>query len=67
VIYKSVQGDTWDSIAFKLYGDEYLMTLLMNANPELAQIVVFSANVSVNIPDKPVAVSDTLPPWRREG
>ncbi|WP_310830380.1 tail protein X [Paenibacillus pedocola] len=67
MIYKSVQGDTWDSIAFKLYGDEYLMTLLINANPELAQTVVFSGNVPVNVPDKPVDASDTLPPWRREG
>ncbi|MNP55752.1 Phage Tail Protein X [compost metagenome] len=67
MIYKSVQGDTWDSIAFKLYGDEYLMTLLISANPKLAQTVIFSGNVAVTVPDKPADVSDTLPPWKREG
>lgn len=65
-IYKTLQGDTWDGIAFKLYGDEKLMTLLINANPNYAETVVFSGYVTLVVPDKPVESSDTLPPWRRE-
>ncbi|OBZ08930.1 phage tail protein [Bacillus sp. FJAT-27264] len=66
MIYSTLQGDTWDGIAFKLYGDAHLMTILINANPNHASTVVFSANVSLVVPDKPMDTSDTLPPWRRE-
>lgn len=65
--YKTVQGDTWDGIAFNLYGDERFMTLLINANPGQVGTVVFSGNIVLSIPEKPVDASDTLPPWRMEG
>lgn len=64
--YTTLQGDTWDGIAFKLYGDAKLMTLLINANPTHVDVVIFSSNVNLNVPDKPMSASDTLPPWRRE-
>jgi phage tail protein X len=64
--YRTVQGDTWDGIAFKLYKSEQLMTLLINANPDHAGTVVFSGNVILVVPDKPLDASETLPPWRRE-
>ncbi|AIQ20727.1 tail protein [Paenibacillus sp. FSL H7-0357] len=66
MIYRTVQGDTWDSVAFQVYGDEQLMTMLMNANPNHAATVIFSRNIAINVPDKPVITSDMLPPWRRE-
>ena len=65
--YSTLQGDTWDGIAFKLYGDANLMTLLLNANPEQAKTVVFSGGVILDVPPKPADTPDTLPPWRREG
>ncbi|MEC0171171.1 tail protein X [Paenibacillus graminis] len=64
--YKTVQGDTWDGIAFNLYGDAKLMGVLINANPRHAGTVIFSGNIILSIPDKPVDASDTLPPWRME-
>lgn len=64
--YKTVQGDTWDGIAFKLYQNSYLMTLLINANPDYADVVIFSSNITLNVPDKPAEASQTLPPWRRD-
>ncbi|WP_375104052.1 tail protein X [Paenibacillus sp. RS8] len=66
MIYTTVQGDTWDGIAFKVYEQASLMTLLINANPEYVSTVVFSGGVSLNVPDKPADAADTLPPWRRE-
>ncbi|MEK4060981.1 MULTISPECIES: tail protein X [Paenibacillus] len=66
MIYRTVQGDTWDSVAFQVYGDEQLMTMLMNANPNHTETVIFSRNIAINVPDKPVITSDMLPPWRRE-
>ncbi|MBB6670507.1 tail protein X [Cohnella nanjingensis] len=67
MIYRTLQGDTWDGIAFKLYGDAKLMTLLINANPDHAQTVIFSAGVQLKAPDRPAETADDLPPWRREG
>lgn len=65
--YTTIQGDTWDGIAYKVYEQADLMTLLMSANPDLTQTVVFSGNITLTIPDKPADASDTLPPWKREG
>lgn len=67
ITYRTVQGDTWSGIAFKLFGDETLMTLLLNANPSLARITVFGGGVALNVPDKPEQTANDLPPWKREG
>ena len=32
--YKTQQGDTWDLIALRVYGDEHFMDVLINANIE---------------------------------
>mgnify|MGYP001233819632 CR=1 FL=1 len=64
--YVTVQGDMWDSIAKKTLGSEYYMDVLMEANPDYRQIVVFPANVKLVIPDvETEETPDTLPPWRR--
>lgn len=65
--YRTAQGDAWDSIAKKLYGDEYLASLLINANPKHRLTVLFSAGVILTVPDAPSSVQtvNNLPPWRR--
>lgn len=64
--YRTIQGDTWDGIAYKVAGSEMKMTTLMQANPEHIETVIFSADVILTIPEIGAATSDTLPPWRRE-
>lgn len=64
--YVTVQGDTWDLIAFKVYGSEKHMTKLIEANPEHRETVIFSANVKLNVPEIETPVPDELPPWKRE-
>jgi phage tail protein X len=63
--YKTIQGDTWDSISYKVYGSEMLFPLLMSANPEHVLVVIFDAGIILVIPDKPEEVSEDLPPWKR--
>ncbi|UHA74459.1 tail protein X [Paenibacillus sp. 481] len=63
--YVTIQGDTWDIVAHRMYGDERKMTLLMNANPDYAHIVVFGSGVKLFVPDAPIESADTLPPWKR--
>ena len=63
--YRTVQGDTWDLISYKVYETEEYMPLLMDANEEHARTVVFAANVVLQVPDKPAESSADLPPWKR--
>ncbi|MDR7318919.1 phage tail protein X [Brevibacillus nitrificans] len=64
--YTTVQGDTWDGISFKLFGTDKHMPKLIQANLLHSSTVIFSADVSLTIPNIPVAASITLPPWKRE-
>ena len=66
--YRTVQGDTWDLIALKMYskiGGEKLMDVLLEHNPEHIKTVIFSANIMLNIPDVDVPVISSLPTWKR--
>jgi len=64
--YTTTQGDAWDSIAFRLWGDERLMIELIRANREHAGVVIFSAGVVLIVPDLPeVKPAASLPPWRK--
>lgn len=64
--YSTVQGDTWDAISFKAYGEEEHVTYLMRANPDHIQTAVFSGGVTLVIPPYPVGQASGLPPWKRE-
>ena len=66
--YITVQGDTWDLIALRMYpkiGAEKLMDILLEANPDYMHTVIFPANVALNIPDVDVPVISSLPAWKR--
>lgn len=65
-IYIAESGDTWDSISFKIYEDEFKVGLLMNANKDLMYIFVFGGGERVKIPELPEDVSSSLPDWRKE-
>jgi hypothetical protein len=64
-IYIAELGDTWDSISFKIYEDEFKVGLLMNANKDLMYIFVFGGGERVKIPELPEDVSSSLPDWRK--
>ena len=38
--YRTIQGDMWDGIAFKVYGSEAYMNTLLEANQEYAHYVI---------------------------
>ncbi len=64
--YTTKQGDMWDSISFSLYGDVKYTDVLINANPELRNIYIFSAGIVINVPEVEERVTaDDLPPWKR--
>lgn len=63
--YTTIQGDTWDGIAFRLWGEERHMHRIIEANPEHADTLIFSAGVLLLLPQitPPTAKSSELPPW----
>lgn len=63
--YITIQGDMWDSIAFKLYGTENGMNTLLEANQQHADVVIFGADVVLTVPEYNKPKESTLPPWRR--
>lgn len=63
--YTTIQGDTWDGIAYKLYGDEKHMKELIEANWPVVDTLVFSAGVELKVPDLPEERSSDLPIWRQ--
>ncbi|WP_409176664.1 tail protein X [Brevibacillus fortis] len=63
--YTTIQGDMWDTIAYRVFGNEYLMTELIDANPSHRNIVLFPAGVVLTIPEIADPEPDNLPPWKR--
>ena len=64
--YRTIQGDTWDIIAFREYqglGSERLLHVLIDANPDHAGTVYFPAGVILDIPEIEIPRTNTLPPW----
>lgn len=64
--YKTVQGDTWDLIAKKQYGDEKKLDILMMNNFSLLNYVVFPAGILVDIPELPDEAQQGWPEWRNK-
>lgn len=62
-------GETFDSIALRLYGDEGYAQSLLQANPALCSILVFRGGERLKTPAAPkrqgstAAMSD-IAPWR---
>ena len=64
-IYNTIQGDTWDTISYRVYGSEFYTNELFTANPKYQNIAVFEANINIMVPDVDTAINTQLPPWLR--
>lgn len=62
--YTTIQGDMWDSIAYKLYGNEKYMGLLMQNNMELLDIFIFGVGTVLNVPELEEESEADMPSWR---
>lgn len=63
--YRTIQGDTWDMIAKKVYGAERHLDYLMASNFELLDYFIFPVGIVVKVPELPAEISEDLPSWRR--
>ena len=68
-VYKTISGDTWDLISYKLYGSEQYFHQLMRANLNLLSIAVIDSNIPIIVPELDTSTNavDTskLPHWKR--
>lgn len=64
--YTCRAGDTFDLLAGQAYGEETMASVLIEANPDYADMVVFDGGEELSLPlVSTVSTPDTLPPWRR--
>lgn len=64
--YRTIQGDTWDMIAYKQLGSTNYTDRLISANPEYIGVLIFPAGVTLRLPEiETGTVEDNLPPWKR--
>lgn len=64
--YRTVQGDTWDLIAYRHYpkqGRELAVSTLIQANTQYISTVIFPAGCIIELPDIPAKKAGGLPPW----
>ena len=61
----SIQGDMWDLISFRRYGSEFYENQLIEANPDLNEIVKFGAGTSIVVPAVEPMPIEGLAPWRQ--
>lgn len=63
--YTTKQGDTWDLIAFRVYGDVKYTGWLMQKNYQHLDIFVFSPGVILQTPELPEDMTlANAPIWR---
>ena len=69
VEYITKDGDRWDTIAFKAYGDATLVNGIIEANTAIRIVPVLSAGIRIVVPileSGEIQIdSELLPPWKR--
>lgn len=66
--YVTVEGDRWDTIAYKAYGDASKFQQIIEANPEAVVGAVFEPGIRLIVPIVETVNStdkNLLPPWKR--
>ena len=72
MVYKCVAGETFDSVALEVYGDEKYACELLNANPDLCLKSVFTGGELLELPvvERPDADDEdedympSVAPWK---
>lgn len=61
--YTTIQGDTWDLIAYRLWGSEYLLPLLLEANQKYRHVHVFDGGINLLVPSIDTTNYTARPAW----
>lgn len=64
--YTCRAGESFDLLAGQAYGYEMMADVIVAANPDLADVLLFDGGEVIDLPIvERVETPDTLPPWRR--
>lgn len=66
--YTTISGQTWDQIAYEVYGNEHYCDKLMNANRDKLHYFIFPDGIVLELPSiesiTQTSVSSDYPTWR---
>lgn len=69
--YQCVAGETYDSVALAVYGDEAYACEIMNANPFICTLPMFTGGEVLDLPVVEIAETDSsevympaVAPWK---
>ena len=62
--YITQSGDSWDLIAYKVFGSSRFTQDLINANRDYLTTFIFSAGVELIIPEITPEKKIKTPPWK---
>lgn len=65
--YITSDGDRWDLLAHRFYGNAYMYELIIRGNPGVELLPVLAGGVRLNIPEAGTAArarGAKLPPWK---
>lgn len=66
VEYVTAENDTFDLIAYRQYGNEFLASLIIQENSRYADTIIFDSGVKLKLPIINIReVENSLPPWRQ--
>lgn len=64
--YTTIQGDTWDMIAYRLFGNEAYMEEMMMENLPYIDTLVFSSGTVLSVPELQEGQDEDIPFWRED-
>ena len=64
--YTTIQGDTWDMIAYRLFGNEAYMEEMMMENLPYIDTLVFSSGTVLSVPELQEWQDEDMPFWRED-
>lgn len=64
--YTTIQGDMWDTIAYRLWGNEMLSHHLLASNPSYRNMVIFPSGITLTVPSLSTELTTKAvdPPWK---
>lgn len=67
--HTTIEGERWDQIAQKYYGEAFMMNDIITANPAVPLYDILPAGVVLNIPVIDIVdvkiTATQLPPWKQ--
>jgi tail protein X len=57
------QDEMWDALSFRIWGSEFYMDQLMDANPQYSDVIDFDANTLITVPTVTAPVDTSQPPF----